>query len=218
MAVDTREKRFSMLNFGDGTHLHATFEADGTVDLDDRQHLLDCYSGIDFSSGEVLTADTGVYTLTGLDATLEEGAVLTADTGTYVLTGLDANLVAPVVEDETKGGAGYPIYRRYLHRKRRATPEYQTTQELFRDIEASIKEAVFGIPATEPIPDVSEEQEAVETVPTPARRDEAEMLINELVMAAGENKQLLKRAKQIRKELDDWMAIEEDDQEVLMLI
>lgn len=48
MAIDTREKRFSMLNFGEGCHLHATFEADGTVDLDDRQHLLDCYSGIAF--------------------------------------------------------------------------------------------------------------------------------------------------------------------------
>lgn len=51
MAVDTREKRFSMLNFGDGTHVHATFEADGAVDLDDRQHLLDCYSGIAFAGG-----------------------------------------------------------------------------------------------------------------------------------------------------------------------
>lgn len=50
MAIDTREKRFSMLNFGDGAHIHATFEADGTVDLDDRQHLLDCYSGIAFAS------------------------------------------------------------------------------------------------------------------------------------------------------------------------
>ena len=49
MAVDTREKRFSMLNFGDGTHIQATFEADGSVDLDDRQHLLDCYSGIAFA-------------------------------------------------------------------------------------------------------------------------------------------------------------------------
>ena len=57
MAVDTREKRFSMLNFGDGTHIHATFEADGTVDLDDRQHLLDCYSGIAF--GEPPEAPTG---------------------------------------------------------------------------------------------------------------------------------------------------------------
>jgi hypothetical protein len=36
----------SMLNFGDGTTLHVLFEADGTVDLDDRQHLLDLYSGI----------------------------------------------------------------------------------------------------------------------------------------------------------------------------
>lgn len=51
MAIDTREKRFSMLNFGDGNHIHATFEADGAVDLDDRQHLLDCYSGIAFAGG-----------------------------------------------------------------------------------------------------------------------------------------------------------------------
>lgn len=50
MAVDTRQKRMSMLSFGDGTHMHVTFEADGTVDLDDRQHLLDCYSGIAFAT------------------------------------------------------------------------------------------------------------------------------------------------------------------------
>lgn len=39
-----------MLNFGDGNHWHALFEADGTVDADDRQHLLDCYSGIAFAA------------------------------------------------------------------------------------------------------------------------------------------------------------------------
>lgn len=46
MAVDTREKRFAMLNFGDGTHIHAMFEADGVVDADDRAHLLDLYGGL----------------------------------------------------------------------------------------------------------------------------------------------------------------------------
>lgn len=50
MAVDTAEKRFSMLNFGDGTNIHLLFETDGSVDLDDRQHLLDCYSGIGFGA------------------------------------------------------------------------------------------------------------------------------------------------------------------------
>ena len=57
MAVDTLEKRFSMLNFGDGSHSHLTFEPDSSVDLDDRQHLLDCYSGIAFAEeggGELL--------------------------------------------------------------------------------------------------------------------------------------------------------------------
>lgn len=49
MAIDTVEKRFSMLNFGGGNHWHLSFEADGAVDQDDRQHLLDCYSGILFA-------------------------------------------------------------------------------------------------------------------------------------------------------------------------
>ncbi len=50
MAIDTREKRMSMLNFAEGSYSHVGFEADGTVDADDRQHLLDCYSGIAFAS------------------------------------------------------------------------------------------------------------------------------------------------------------------------
>lgn len=46
MAVDTREKRFSMLNFWDGTHILVTQEPDGNVDETDRATLLDLYSGI----------------------------------------------------------------------------------------------------------------------------------------------------------------------------
>ncbi len=55
MAVDTRQKRFSMMSFGSAVHFVPLFEADSSVDLDDRQHLLNCYSGISFASpsGEV---------------------------------------------------------------------------------------------------------------------------------------------------------------------
>lgn len=45
------------MNFSDGTGTQTLFEADGTVDLDDMQHLLDCYSGIafnDISGGSVI--------------------------------------------------------------------------------------------------------------------------------------------------------------------
>ena len=52
MAIDTREKRFSMMSMAsglDGAGLNMHFEPDGTVDLDDKQHLLDCYSGIAFA-------------------------------------------------------------------------------------------------------------------------------------------------------------------------
>jgi len=44
MAIDNRSKRFSMMNFGDAEpHL---FEADGTVDADDKYSLLGMYNGI----------------------------------------------------------------------------------------------------------------------------------------------------------------------------
>lgn len=39
-------KRFSWLGFGDGTHIHTTFEADSSVDKDDRASLLDLYNGV----------------------------------------------------------------------------------------------------------------------------------------------------------------------------
>jgi len=49
MAVDTREKRFSMMNVGTDDSI-SLFEADaGGVEPDDRQHLLGCYSGIAFA-------------------------------------------------------------------------------------------------------------------------------------------------------------------------
>jgi len=44
MAADTREKRFSIMQLGE-TSL-TMFEADGTVDADDKYHLLGMYSGI----------------------------------------------------------------------------------------------------------------------------------------------------------------------------
>lgn len=68
MAVDTKEKRLSMLNFGDGTHVHATFEADGAVDADDRAHLLDLYSGVALSVAPASAAgqsDLILGTITG---------------------------------------------------------------------------------------------------------------------------------------------------------
>lgn len=50
MAVDTAQKRFSMINFGDGNTIHMLFQIDGAVDLDDKAHLLDLYSGIALDS------------------------------------------------------------------------------------------------------------------------------------------------------------------------
>lgn len=64
MAVDTREKRMSMMNFGDTSI--TLFEADGAVDADDRYHLLGMYSGISKSGIPAPVLDTlptvGMYT------------------------------------------------------------------------------------------------------------------------------------------------------------
>ena len=52
MALDTRQKRFSMLALAsgaDGCSLHSLFEADGTIAADDRARMLDLYSGIALS-------------------------------------------------------------------------------------------------------------------------------------------------------------------------
>lgn len=46
MAVDSRQKRMSMIEFGAGHSWRTLFEADGSVDADDRAHLLGLYSGI----------------------------------------------------------------------------------------------------------------------------------------------------------------------------
>ena len=49
MAVDTKDKRLSMLSFGDGTGIRLLPDPDMSIDLNDQQHLLDCYGGIAFA-------------------------------------------------------------------------------------------------------------------------------------------------------------------------
>lgn len=50
MAVDTKDKRFSMLNLGRGSS-RLLMDPDGTVDDPDKQHLVGLYSGIAFDDG-----------------------------------------------------------------------------------------------------------------------------------------------------------------------
>ena len=56
MSIDTRMKRFSMMQFGD-TDI-TLFESDGAVDADDRFHLLGLYSGITLASPSAFELDT----------------------------------------------------------------------------------------------------------------------------------------------------------------
>ena len=53
MAIDTKEKRLSMLNFG--LPWWTTLpEADGAIDADDQLHLLGLYSGIPAAVSEIV--------------------------------------------------------------------------------------------------------------------------------------------------------------------
>lgn len=60
MAVDTREKRFAMMNLN---RIPATnlFETDSTVDADDRAHLLALYGGIALAGAPTTTLTTYYY-------------------------------------------------------------------------------------------------------------------------------------------------------------
>ena len=68
MAVDTREKRFSMMNLGTVGQMPG-FTPDSSVDADDRAHLLDLYNGI------ALSAPVSVVTVY-----VDEGTVVMATT------------------------------------------------------------------------------------------------------------------------------------------
>jgi hypothetical protein len=51
MAIDTKEKRLSVLALdAAGTGIHTLPDPTGAFDGGDRQHVLDCYSGIAFGA------------------------------------------------------------------------------------------------------------------------------------------------------------------------
>lgn len=52
MAVNTAQRRYSMINFGDGANTPLVFQPDGAVDADDRQMLLGLYSMGDTGTAE----------------------------------------------------------------------------------------------------------------------------------------------------------------------
>jgi len=80
MAVDTPQKRMSMLEFGDGQIWHTLFEADGAVDADDRAHLLGLYSGIDLVVPVVFSPDSRITILAAPTRTCVVGAEVRTST------------------------------------------------------------------------------------------------------------------------------------------
>jgi len=58
--LNTRQERFSMMNFYDGTHIIMTQEVDGAVGKPDRATLLDLYCGIPLGApGPPVTGGAG---------------------------------------------------------------------------------------------------------------------------------------------------------------
>lgn len=76
MAIDTAAKQMSMLNFGDGRTAIVLPIPDGAYDSADRQHLLDCYSGIAFAAA----AATAIITGTAGDGITEAEVVAGGET------------------------------------------------------------------------------------------------------------------------------------------
>ena len=64
MAIDSRQKRFNMLYVASPVLWSPHFEADGTVDADDRAHLLHLYGGnpLDGSLPPVVTKGSYIPT------------------------------------------------------------------------------------------------------------------------------------------------------------
>ena len=59
--INTRQERFSMMNFWDGSHIIMTQEVDGSVGATDRATLLDLYCGISLDPPVAGPADTTDY-------------------------------------------------------------------------------------------------------------------------------------------------------------
>lgn len=69
MAIDTARKRVSMMNMAtdSGSNLMLNFVPDGTVAIDDRQTMLDCYAGIAFDNPVAPSGPiAGTLALTGV--------------------------------------------------------------------------------------------------------------------------------------------------------
>lgn len=62
-----------MMNLSDGTTIYATlFVPDGTIALDDKQHLLDCYGGIAFAGAPA----GGIINLIGVGGLVGQGVLI----------------------------------------------------------------------------------------------------------------------------------------------
>jgi hypothetical protein len=67
MAIDTKDRRLSMLNFGEGDALVP--DADGSLDAEDRAFLLGLYIGITLGSAAIPVTVSTRYALDGTDNT-----------------------------------------------------------------------------------------------------------------------------------------------------
>ena len=90
MAIDTRDKRASVL--GVGLVALLVLPAPGSLDQPDRQQLAYTYRGPFGSTSYTLSASAGAYTLTGTAVTLRWAHKVTAASGSYVWTGTSAGL------------------------------------------------------------------------------------------------------------------------------
>ncbi len=75
MAIDTEQKRRSVLNLGIGGRWRVLPVADGTIDGGDIQHILGFYSGIPWGGPAVITPDVAAFSLDIIRSVAHESAL-----------------------------------------------------------------------------------------------------------------------------------------------
>ncbi len=164
---------------------------------------------VGLTKNSILAANVGSFTHTGQDVAFISGFGIVAEVGTFSFDGQDVTFTTTVVPvTGTPGGSGWVKWR-----KKRGKSEIQ---ELFDDIEATLRKEIFGEPTERRV----RRRRAKKPVITPV----VETKLAELVELSHETESLRQRAETLTKALNlekeyrRIKEIEEDDLEVLELV
>lgn len=95
-----------------------------------------------YAQALTLTAETGVFTVSGQDANLTPALLLDAETGQFTVTGQDADLIVVQGAEDTHDGFWRKKYREMWERK----PKLPDLEEIIEAVQESPKAAIEAVP------------------------------------------------------------------------